>query len=158
LPVTPGRTALELSAEIQTMLNANRPEVVLLMIGANDIIGDNAIDNDGLPPSVVVSRILANVDSIHAVDPSIYVLVAGLLPTAEPEGVNIAATNAQLNAAINAREAQGRAVSFVDTSSITLADLSDGIHPNPTGHTKLANIWFDAIQDEVPHPSGDFIV
>ena len=52
----------------------------------------------------------------------------------------------------------GRAVSFVDTSSLTLGDLTDGIHPNTAGYAKLASIWFDAIQDEVPHPSGDFIV
>ena len=43
-------------------------------------------------------------------------------------------------------------------SSLTLGDLTDGIHPNTTGYAKLASIWFDAIQDEVPHPSGDFIV
>ena len=49
-------------------------------------------------------------------------------------------------------------MSFVDTSSVTLADLSDGVHPSASGHAKLASIWFDAIQDEVPHPSGDFIV
>ena len=153
-----GRMALELAGEISSILSANRPEVILLMIGTNDVIGENAIDNDGASANVVASRIVTNVNNIHAIDPSIHVLVAGLLPTTEPEGVSIAATNAGLIASINALEDQGRAVSFVDTSSITLSDLSDGIHPSPSGHLKLANIWFDAIQDEVPHPSADFIV
>ncbi len=77
------------------------------------------------------------------------------LPTARTgRPVNIAATNAGIANAINALEDAGRAVSFVDTSSLTLADLTDGIHPNSTGYAKLASIWFDAIQDEVPHPSG----
>ena len=68
------------------------------------------------------------------------------------------ATNAGIANAINQLEDAGRAVSFVDTSSLTLGDLTDGIHPNTAGYAKLASIWFDSIQDEVPHPSGDFIV
>ena len=151
-----GRTALELAGQVTGILNADRPEAVLLMIGTNDIINASA------SADVTVSRIVGVVNNIHAVDPDIHVLVAGLLPTSEPEGGQVAPANAGLVRAIAGLEAQGRAVSFVDTSSVTLADLSDGVHPSPAGHAELAGIWFDAIQDEVPNPvaaaAADFIV
>ena len=146
-----GRTALELISQVTSIVNANHPDAVLLMIGTNDII------NLGASADVTVSRIVSVVNNIHAVDSSIHVLVAGLLPTSQPEGGQIAPANAGLIRAIDSLEAQGRAVSFVDTSAITLADLSDGVHPSAAGHAELAGIWFDAIQDEVPHPSGDFL-
>jgi lysophospholipase L1-like esterase len=146
-----GRTALELISQVTSIVNANHPDAVLLMIGTNDII------NLGASADVTVSRIVSVVNNIHAVDSSIHVLVAGLLPTSRPEGGQIAPANAGLIRAIDSLEAQGRAVSFVDTSAITLADLSDGVHPSAAGHAELAGIWFDAIQDEVPHPSGDFL-
>jgi trimeric autotransporter adhesin len=129
---------------------------VLLMIGTNDII------NGGASADVTVGRIVNVVNNIHAVNSSIHVLVAGLLPTSEPEGGNIAPANSGLLSAITSLEAQGRAVSFVDTSNVSLADLNDGIHPTAAGHAELAGIWFEAIQDEVPNPgaaaAADFIV
>ena len=126
------------------------------MIGTNDVLREtNAA-------STVPLEIVGIVNKIHAVDQDTYVLVAELPTLSASTGPDVPArliaTNAGIANAINQLEDAGRAVSFVDTSSLTLGDLTDGIHPNTAGYAKLASIWFDAIQDEVPHPSGDFIV
>ena len=151
-----GRTATELDGVVSGIANTYRPEVVLLLIGTNDVLREpNAA-------STVPTEIVSIVNKIHSVDQDTYVLVAELPTLSASTGADVpsrlAATNAGIANAVAGLEAAGRAVSFVDTSSLTLADLTDGIHPNQTGYAKLASIWFDSIQDEVPHPSGDFIV
>lgn len=151
-----GRTATELDSLASGIANQFRPEVVLLMIGTNDVLREPSA------ASTVPNEIVSIINKFHAVDPDTFVLVAELPVLSASTGADVparlAATNAAIGNAVLGLESAGRAVSFVDTSSITLADLTDGIHPNPTGYAKLASIWFDAIQDEVPHPSGDFIV
>ena len=151
-----GRTATELDSLVSGIASSFRPEVVLLMIGTNDVLREtNAA-------STVPLEIVSIVNKIHAVDQDTYVLVAELPTLSASTGPDVPArlnaTNAGIANAVNQLEDAGHAVSFVDTSSLTLGDLTDGIHPNTTGYAKLASIWFDAIQDEVPHPSGDFIV
>ena len=145
-----GRTATELDPLVAGIVNAQDPEVVLLMIGTNDV------RNEPNPTGTLPGEIISIVNKIHAVDPSTYVLVAKIpaLAPAEVAPSVLAATNAAIADAINALEAQGRAVSLVDTGSVTQADLVDGVHPNVGGYNKLAGIWFEAILDALPPADG----
>ena len=89
------------------------------MIGTNDIINFSATAH------ATVNYIVSVVNNIHAVYRTAHVLVAGLLPTLDNDGAKIGPTNAGLANATDSLEDQGRAVSFVYTSSVTLADSSD---------------------------------
>jgi len=156
-----GLTATELNTTIAGAAQRNSPDVALLMIGTNDVLREtNAA-------STVPGEVVSIVNQIHAVNPETHVLVAQLTPLAATTsfGAGVvgvrAATNVGITNAVHQLEAQGHAISLVDTSSITQADLIDGIHLTPAGYQKFAAIWFDAIQDEVPHPGTahtDFIV
>jgi lysophospholipase L1-like esterase len=149
-----GRTATELDGVVSGIIGTQNPDVVLLMIGTNDVL------REANAASTVPGEIVSIVNKIHAASADTYVLVAEIpvLSGGTAFGPNVpsvrAATNAGIANAVQNLEAQGHAVSLVDTSGLTLADLSDGIHPNQAGYAKLASIWFDAIQDEVPHPGG----
>ena len=151
-----GRTATELDVASATQSSREQPDVVLLMIGTNDVLRET-----NAAPTVPL-EIVSIVNKIHSVDQDTYVLVAELPTLSASTGPDVPARLTQPTPGSPTRSTQledaGRAVSFVDTSSLTLGDLTDGIHPNTAGYAKLASIWFDAIQDEVPHPSGDFIV
>jgi lysophospholipase L1-like esterase len=145
-----GRTATELDPLVSGIVNAQDPEVVLLLIGTNDV------RNEPNPTGTLPGEIVSIVNKIHAVDPLTYVLVAKIpaLAPAEVAPSVLAATNAAIAEAVNALEAQGRAVSLVDTGAIGQADLFDGVHPNVAGYNKLAGIWFEAILDALPPPDG----
>jgi lysophospholipase L1-like esterase len=151
-----GQTATGQNVSVAGALQRHAPETVLLMIGTNDVL------REANAAATVPNEIVGIINQIHAVDPGIHVLVAKLPVLSASTGADVparlAATNAGITSVVNQLENAGRAVSLVDTGSLSLGDLADGIHPNPTGYAKLASAWFDAIQDEVPHPSGDFIV
>ena len=155
-----GLTATELTASVAGAVQRNTPDAVLLMIGTNDVLRESNA------AATVPGEIVNIVNQIHAVNADIHVLVAQLTPLSASTsfGAGVvgvrAATNAGIAKAVLGLEAQGHAVSLVDTGSIGQSDLSDGIHLNAAGYQKLAAIWFDAIQDEVPHPGGasDFLV
>jgi lysophospholipase L1-like esterase len=158
-----GRSAGGVNVDLVGAMQRNAPDVVLLMIGTNDVLREtNAA-------STVPGEIVSIVNKIHSVNPEAHVLVGNLTPLspATEFGAGVvgvrAATNAGISQAVLGLEAQGHAVSLVDTSSLTQADLIDGVHLTPGGYQKLASIWFDAVQDEVPHPGAiaaqsDFIV
>jgi lysophospholipase L1-like esterase len=146
-----GRTATELDTLVTGIVNAQDPEAVLLLIGTNDV------RNEPNPAGTLPGEIVSIVNKIHAADdPSTYVLVATVpaLAPAEIAPSLLAATNAAVAEAVNALEAQGRAVSLVDTGAIGQADLFDGVHPNPAGYDKLAGIWFEAVLDALPPPDS----
>jgi lysophospholipase L1-like esterase len=145
------RSADELDPLVNGIISSTQPEAVLLLIGTNDV------RNEPNPAATLPGEIVGIVNKIHAVNPSTYVLVAEL-PALAPDEISpsvLAATNAGIANAINALEAQGRAVSLVDTGAIGQADLDpDGVHLNPTGYDKLAAAWFEAVLDALPPPGG----
>ena len=112
-------------------------DVALLMIGTNDVLREpNAA-------STVPGEVVSIVNQIHSVNPETHVLVAQLTPLsantsfgAGVVGVR-AATNVGITNAVHQLEAQGHAISLVDTSSITQADLIDGIHLTPAGYPEV---------------------
>ena len=111
-------------------------------------------------PRPCPDEVVSIVNKIHAVNPETHVLVAQLRRCrhhrASAPAWSVCARRPMhgIASAVHQLEVQGQAVSLVDTSSVTQADLIDGIHLTPAGYQKLAGIWFDAIQDEVPHPGA----
>ena len=119
-----------------------RPNVVLLMAGANDLIQD---DNVATAPS----RLNALIDQITANDPGVTVLVGNLIPSLNANIVaDGPAFNAALPAIIQSKQEAGDHVALVDMyDALTTADLGpDGIHPTDTGYQLMAQAWNTAIQ------------
>jgi hypothetical protein len=116
------------------------PDIILLHIGINDV-------NYTAGLTTLLTRLTTLVQSIYTAIPWCKVVVAqnttanAALPPEWFTYVNgipgMAATFA----------AAGRWIRTVNMQVLTLADLSDAVHPNDAGYAKMAAIWYPAIRD-----------
>ena len=145
----PGYTIDNVAKNVKGWLDAQRPDIILLMIGTNDVSWWTF--ESGME---IGKRHDALISRIQAARPQAWILVASIPPVSssiiEPNKVDRATLNKQFNAAIRsnvqARQATGQKVRFVDANSaLTTADLYDGVHPGEAGHAKIAQKWLDAI-------------
>jgi lysophospholipase L1-like esterase len=122
-------------------LTTYRPNVVTLHLGTNDVL-------QGYQFPSAPARLGSLIDQILAAAPDTTVLVASIVPAANP-GIQsqIADYNRQLPGLVQARRDAGKHVAFVDMSSVSTADLDgDGVHPNDNGYRKMAANFAAGIQ------------
>lgn len=132
------------------------PDVVLVHIGTNDLLGGWTIHGPWHGPGGPADRriefaarnVIDLVDAIGALRPTAVVLVSPI----GRRGLNgvqddLADVSAVVRAAVEARAAQGRAVQFVADlyDGFAPADLADVIHPTDGGYAKMAAAWFRAL-------------
>lgn len=149
---TPGFTVGNLLGEIDGWLSTYRPDVVLLMIGTNDLAWWHV---EG--PTTTATRLGTLLDRIHARAPGIRVVVATIPPMAGPVAPNRldrAALVAQYNDAVEQevarRVALGRPLSLADVNAaLRLSDLYDGVHPTEAAHARIADVWYAALPPAV---------
>jgi len=124
------------------------PDIILLLIGINDMFSVY----DSVDPADAAKKLAGVVDHILEIDPHVHIFVASLAPVnwdrTEPwpeyEAVNAMA--AQLGTV----DPQDQ-IHFVDlngilTPQMNSADFTDGVHFSETGARKVAQVWFDALQ------------
>jgi lysophospholipase L1-like esterase len=144
-----------LSHNLNSFLVANPPDVILLHIGTNDL-GDPALDDDPLTLSYEVRDIL---DTINNFDSNIITFLARIINKA-PNNPKFTSFNNHLQNRADSLIALGRKIVVVDMENgaginysidITLpyndGDFSDETHPNESGYIKMANEWFDELQN-----------
>src|SRR5262249_1135447 len=126
------------------------PNIVLLMIGTNDI--NSQVDVANAP-----ARLAALVDLITTDAPDALLVVAQLIPT-RIDSLNAAveAYNTTLPSLGAARAQSGKHVISVDMYSAFSANASyktewlfDGLHPTDAGYAVMAQVWYSAIQSYV---------
>jgi len=130
------------------------PDVVLLLIGINDLIENRNT------PEATLARMGRLLDELAEYAPDAEIIVANLIPNASDDPVTgyapgktyvnsehkVLEFNRALPAVVQSRKAQGIKVEWVDLHSrLTRADLADGIHPNKAGYDKIASAWFQAL-------------
>jgi sialidase-1 len=119
---------------IVDVLKKHRPDVILLMSGAN---GFDAPARDRL------------IRTIGETSPA-HLFVATILPQKAPRAGwdKVSPYNASLSATVAAQQAAGKRITLVDMhAAITTDDLlPDGVHPNQAGMEKMAATWFAAVQ------------
>ncbi|MER5430130.1 SGNH/GDSL hydrolase family protein [Streptomyces sp. NPDC002588] len=117
-----------------------RPNVVTLEIGTNDMLQNYQV-------STAADRLRSLVDQITADVPDATVLVASLIvSTSAVEEPNRPAYNQAVPGIVQAAQAAGKHVRYVDMSAVTTADLVDGVHPNDAGYAKMADAFNAGIQ------------
>jgi len=137
-----------LTAKVPGMISGGKPDVILLMSGSNDAKTDSV--------AKMGSDMKQLLDTIKAHAPNAQVLVAGLPPAREGNTAGISASkvaqyNADLPGIVAAKKAAGMKVGFVDTSGLTVNDISTiqadgGVHLNSSGTEKLAGMWLNALK------------
>jgi len=139
----------------------NPPDVILLLIGINDL-------NIGYKVDTAPERLDLLVTRLFGYYPNTRLLIASL-PDADQNNPyrhsatnNLAAAVSNYNAGIvsivASHRAMGQNITFVDIhAGLTLADLGDGLHPSAAGYVKMGNIWADAVVAAPPKFAGPAI-
>jgi lysophospholipase L1-like esterase/fibronectin type 3 domain-containing protein len=135
----------DIAAIARDRVTTYRPEVVLLVIGTNDVAGDYELDT-------APDRLAGLIDTIVDAAPASAVIVGSIPPLADAtDDAQARAYNAAIPGLVQARADAGKKVSFVDMyGAMTPADLVDGVHPNADGYFKMANVWLPAVQAVLP--------
>jgi lysophospholipase L1-like esterase len=144
----PGWRIDDIAGRADGWIRTHEPEVVLLMIGTNDVIQNRDL---GAAPQ----RLDALIDQIATAAPASRILVASLTPLSRADREErVQAYNAAIPGIVAAKAARGMAVSFVDMHSALSAssDLADGVHPNAEGYAKMASVWIAALQPVLAAP------
>ncbi|KAG2022341.1 lipolytic enzyme [Coprinopsis cinerea AmutBmut pab1-1] len=129
-----GATIDQISGYANTAL-AQRPQVVLLKAGTNDMAQNRDLAN-------APNRLMALVDKILTASPNATVLVASLVPLSFGQA-NVNTYNTRIQQLVEQKAAQGQHVVFVSMAAVTNSDLADGVHPNANGYQKMATAWYN---------------
>jgi lysophospholipase L1-like esterase len=132
----------------------NTPNVILLLIGINDLNIDYQIDTAPERLDLLVARLFGYY-------PNARLLIASLPDADQNNPYRHGATNdltamvSNYNTGIVSivanHRAMGQKIAFVDIhAGLTLADLGDGLHPSAAGYEKMVNIWADAVVADPP--------
>ncbi|MFE9428020.1 GDSL-type esterase/lipase family protein [Kitasatospora sp. NPDC006697] len=139
-----GYSIASLQAGVDRWLAMDRPDVVLLHIGANDL--DHGVQ------AGAGDRATALINQIFADRPGITVIMQGIVPTSP--GLNnqlttsqIASYNNQLSALASTEQQQGKHFTFVDAPTLVPynapnPEMADGLHPNDLGYARMAQNFF----------------
>ena len=139
-----------LSDLVDASLQSHRPQIIALMIGANDVARAHFTDSP--------ERLAALLDQIARDAPDATIALAKITPT-QDDATNtlVVAYNAAMNELVRVRIEQGRHITLVDMYSAFIANpnyktewLLDMFHPNSAGDEVLAQVWFDAINRWLP--------
>lgn len=150
--ITGARTGLKNVAKRR--LEENKPDVVTLMVGTNDILSHYELDKAG-------ERLEGLVDEIFEYLPDDGMLFLATIPDMDANDTTYidAATytveymdqcvedyNKQVTALVEKKKGEGKNIELCDVHSVlTKEDLYDGVHPSEAGYIKLADYWYDVI-------------
>lgn len=128
------------------------PDLILLKIGINDLNHDWEV-------AMAPDRLGLLVDRLFSLSPDARILVSTLVDAYQdnpyrgsPAATNditasVVAYNVALASMVSTRQAQGQNIALVDMhAGLTMADLSDGLHPNAGGYEKMGDIWTDGVE------------
>jgi len=132
----------QIAAKIGSGL-AQKPNVVLLMAGTNDVNNDH-------DPGDAPARLGSLLDQIIAGSPNAVIILAKITPIADDGAENRAQIyNAAIPGVAQSRMNAGHKIVVVDMQNtqdgLTAGDLIDGLHPTDAGYAKMANVWWDGL-------------
>mgnify|MGYP001566606731 CR=1 FL=1 len=157
-----GRRIDEIDALLGTVMGNvpdGNPDLILLMIGTNDLFNNFDILN-------APARLNTLIGNIYSREPGAYLLVSTILPidsAATPDlsadwVARVNAFNASIPYIVSNYAATGRNIALVDIhAALTTADLYDGVHPTTAGYGKTATAWYagiESVTQPVPLPSS----
>ena len=127
---------------VNTWVGSAQPNIVLIHLGTNDLRAGQSLES-------TMDELWELIQSLRQNNPSVKVLLAQLIPIAENES-QVAQLNQLIALIAEYMSMETSPVLLVDQFSGFNAavgqDTYDGIHPNQLGEQKLAEQWFNALQ------------
>jgi lysophospholipase L1-like esterase len=135
-----GWRADEILASIQLWATQASPDIVLLHIGTNDLCQGQSGDSTVLDIGNII-------DVLRMINPHIRILLAQIIGQASFANCGSPLLNAKLPALVADKNTVESPITLVD--QYTGFDAStmtfDGMHPNATGDSAMAQRWFDKL-------------
>ena len=128
----------------QTLAN-DRPDVILMMLGTNDVLQQH--DLEGL-----LGRLDGLVGHVFSTRKTVTLVIASLTPLSDRSRDAVAqAYNSGIPLIVAKYKARGVRVVFADMhGALDPSDLYDGIHPTASGFQKMADVWVTALTGIAP--------
>lgn len=143
-------------------VSSYHPDVVLVMLGFNDLF-------HGATSTQVVENMEQYVDHIWEAKRDVRVVLSPILdtivyPTGAPRVLPVKATNDGYAELVSRLAGEGRPITLASTASrwVPRAHTTDGIHPNPTGETVIAQRYAATLHElgvlpQAPALSGGYV-
>ena len=144
-----GTAEKQVSPPLTATLATFKPDVVLLMLGTNDIIQSYQLDG-------LEGRLEKIIETIYAANAKTAIVVASIAPIKRAQWadkeVRVVAYNAALADIVKKQTALGRRIVFADIhASLAERGLSqDGVHPNAQGYAQMAQVFYRALTGAEP--------
>ena len=159
-----GLTDAQMASNVYQYLTDNSADIVLLHIGTNGVITDNGaldventlkeIDRYETDNNTHVKVILARI--INCWKDWDYVAAGETYDACTDTTINeITTFNNNVMSMANARIANGDDIVIVDMENgasfaYDVTDMIDDLHPNDAGYAKMANVWYEALESNIP--------
>ena len=132
-------------------LDSARPDVVLLLIGVNDMLpqivaaGASGVVRP-VKPDEAADKLVDLVSQIRSSRPGVRVVVAALVPSPLDKGWPNSVRLRRAGLRLASEDRSGR-TAFADMSQLSLGpeDYFDTIHLTEMGASKVARVWFEAM-------------
>ncbi|RFU73682.1 hypothetical protein TARUN_8577 [Trichoderma arundinaceum] len=136
-----------------------RPNIILLHAGTNDMNPNSAISTEGHDPVAASERLGSLIDKMVTSCPDAVILVAMIIGTCNADQAPQSKVLQSLIPTVVASRLQaGKHVLAVDFSIFALTNLRDCIHPTNQGYHLVGDYWYDFIsqipQDWITKPVG----
>jgi acyl-CoA thioesterase I len=140
----PGWTSSDVLFNIEWIASATVPDVVLLDIGANDVI-------EGIPSGQTCTNIVWIIRNLREVNPDVVILLAQTTPYAGQNKQGMSRLREAVKRAATLAKREGARVASVNLAASfnVRKDTIDGIHPNITGERKIANRYYPVLKKYV---------
>lgn len=125
---------------------AQRPNIVLIHAGTNDMNSSNAISTEGNDPAAAAERLGLLIDRVIDACPDAVVLVAMIIETWDPaQAHRTRQFDMLVPGVVRQRRHAGRRVLAVDFTSFSKKLLRDGVHPTNEGYHVFGDYWYDFV-------------
>jgi lysophospholipase L1-like esterase len=140
----PGWTITQISDRIDGWLARYKPDAILLHIGTNDM-------TKGLPNAT--ENLSALLGKIHEDAPDAQVFVAKVTGLGYAAGVRarVARTVAYNRSLASLVDWHGPRFHLVDQSRVRGIDITDSVHPNELGFSRMSWNWYRALEPVLSH-------
>ena len=130
----------EVLEKLPQWLELNRPDIVLLHLGSNDMFYSNSLES-------TIEELRTVVEQLRTANPEVTVFLAKILP-ADRQNEEITLLNEAITVLSKELQRPQSAVYLVDQNSdfSVTDDTYDGVHPDASGEEKMASRWLTALK------------
>ncbi|KAH6607168.1 hypothetical protein Trco_003481 [Trichoderma cornu-damae] len=151
-----GRTIKYMADHLGPSLE-QRPNIILIHAGTNDMNMNSAISTEGRDPVAASERLGSLIDKVVASCPDAVVLVAVIIGTCRTDMIpQTEVFQSLIPKVVLPRLQAGKHVLAVDFSTFGLDNLGDCVHPSNQGYHVFGDYWYDFItqipQDWITKP------